>query len=33
MDEVLIHIPKIRTFQLFDVFYKEESFFNSKKEY
>ena len=33
MDEVLIHIPKIRTFQLFDVFYKEESFFKSKKEY
>ena len=33
MDEILVHIPKIRTIQLFDIFYKEEKSLNSKNEF
>ena len=33
MDEILIHIPRIRTIQLFDIFYKEEKSLNSKNEF
>ena len=33
MDEILIHIPRIRTIQLFNIFLKEEEFINSRKKY
>ena len=33
MDEVLIHIPRIITFQLRDVFYKDEEYLDSKNRY
>ena len=30
MDHILLHIPRIATLQLKDIFYKEEEFKNSK---
>ena len=33
MDEVLIHIPRIRTIQLFHIFLKEEEFINSGRKF
>ena len=33
MAEILIHIPRIRTIQLFDIFYKEEESLNSKNKF
>ena len=33
MDEILIHILRIRTIQLFDIFYKEEESLNSKNKF